>query len=191
MGEGGAVDRQADRLRARGQDERAPRDRAAALGAHGARGGVDGDHGIVGDELDLLLAQRLFGAERDPLLGGRPREVVLRQVRPIDGARQLPADERDRAGVPFAPQRLRARGPGQARADDDDGGGAGGRRRARPERALRADLHQAPSLFTSKHAMGDSAGPPSTAPVRKSKHAWCHGQRTVAPVTSPSARGPP
>ena len=37
----------------------------------------------------------------------------------------------------------------------------------------------------------DSAGARSASPVRRLKHAWCHGQRTVSPTIAPSASGPP
>jgi hypothetical protein len=47
-----------------------------------------------------------------------------------------------------------------------------------------------PARSTWKHEMGLSAGAPSGWPVRRSKQAWCHGQRTVSPTTSPSASGP-
>ena len=38
--------------------------------------------------------------------------------------------------------------------------------------------------------MGLSAGALTASPVRKLKHAWCHGQRTVSPTIALAARGP-
>jgi hypothetical protein len=43
---------------------------------------------------------------------------------------------------------------------------------------------------TSQHAIGLSAGARRASPVRKSKQAWCQGQRTVSPTRRPSPRGP-
>jgi len=48
-----------------------------------------------------------------------------------------------------------------------------------------------PSTSVDQHAMGPSAGALTASPVRKLKHAWCHGQRTVSSTISPSASGPP
>ncbi len=41
-----------------------------------------------------------------------------------------------------------------------------------------------------QHATGLSAGARTASPVRRLKHAWCHGQRTVSSTISPSASGP-
>ena len=41
-----------------------------------------------------------------------------------------------------------------------------------------------------QQAIGLSAGACSASPVRRSKQAWCQGQRTVPSATTPSASGP-
>ena len=41
-----------------------------------------------------------------------------------------------------------------------------------------------------RRTTASSAGARTASPVRRLKHAWCHGHRIVSPTTSPSASGP-
>ena len=120
-----------------GDQERAVRQGAAA-GADHARRRIDGLGGRV-DDLDPERAQRVRGAEEDPLLGRGAGEVVLRQVGAIDRVGALGADQRDRARVAVLAQGLDAGHAGGAAADDDDRRRRAGRGRGGRRRALRAD----------------------------------------------------
>ena len=67
-----------------------------------------------------MLSEELRRAQRDPLLGRVPRQVVLREIRPVDGRRGIGADQSETAAIAFAAERFRggvARGAG---ADDHD-----------------------------------------------------------------------
>jgi hypothetical protein len=46
-----------------------------------------------------------------------------------------------------------------------------------------------PRRSTAQHGNADSAGAAVASPLRTSKRAWCHGQRTSQPSTRPSISG--
>ncbi len=77
-------------------------------------------HPRASGQLDALLPEEGRGAQRQPLLGRGPREVVLREVGPVDGRRRIGAQEVDLAGVTLAAQRRRGGAACGARAHDDD-----------------------------------------------------------------------
>ena len=125
----GARNGEPDGIRAGGQKQRAVPERAPGREAHFAPSDVDcGDLDLV-DEVDALSGIEVAAAQRHPFLRRSPGEIVLAQVRPIDG--RLRAGHRDRLLVALPAQLLGAgiaRGSG---SDDDDALRSGGRTRLR------------------------------------------------------------
>ncbi len=85
----GALDGESNRLGSRGEHERSPVDRASARKVHFAVGKGDRFCGIVCEKLDVVFAQCLGRAQRNPLFGSGAGEVVLGKIGPIDRAREL------------------------------------------------------------------------------------------------------
>ena len=116
-----------DGIRAGGQEQRAVPERPPGREPHLAPSDVDcGDLDLV-DEIDALCGIEVAAAQRHPFLRRSPGEIVLAQVRPIDG--RLRADHRDRFLVALPAQLLGAgiaRGSG---SDDHDALRSGGRPR--------------------------------------------------------------
>ena len=113
---------------------------------------------------DLLLAEERGRAQRHPLFGRVARQVVLRQVRAIDGRRFVGAEQQDLAVVALAAQRLGRRFARRARADDGDGP----QRRAAPQRhrsaRARADADQA--VGDARPRSRGSGSAPGRGPAR-------------------------
>jgi hypothetical protein len=89
------------------------------------------DRGIH-EELDPFFRVVLGRPQGNPGLFRRPRQVVLRKIRPVARRRIVGADERDRPLVALAPEHVRRGQTGGSTSDDDDGG-----RDARTDRRLR------------------------------------------------------
>ena len=137
----GARDRQPDRLGARGQQQRLPLDRRPVAQRRDAPARVDRGDAGAHPQIDPVLGIELARAQRDPFLGGGPREIVLREVGAIVGWVGVGPDQHDGSLVALPAQHLRCGMAGRAGADDQDrrrGGGRGGDRRG----ALAGDANQ-------------------------------------------------
>ena len=116
----GARDRQADRLGAGCEQQPIVRNLAPVGERDLARARVDTGDVRLETQVDAVLGIEAFRAQRHPILRRVAREIVLGEVRPVDGRRVVIAQHDDAALVLLAPQHLRSRETGGASADDDD-----------------------------------------------------------------------
>jgi hypothetical protein len=189
---------QVHRLGARREEQRVERERVAALDLETARRHVDARRAAAHD-LDAMLRVESRRPERDPLLGCVAGEIVLGEVRRSYGASASSSTMVTAPVEPAPAQHLRRGGARRARTDDDDVSQR--RRQCGAPRIGRREgiaLHLSvtttfsPRRSTRQHATGESAGRRERlAGVRRLKHAWCQGQRTVSPTIAPSESGPP
>src|SRR5262245_428180 len=84
----------------------------------------------MGDEVDAPLRVVLGRPQGDPGLLSRAREVILREVRPVDGRRLVGADQGDGPVISLAAQHVCGGQAGCSCAHDNDGRGRSCRRGA-------------------------------------------------------------
>jgi hypothetical protein len=80
-------------VRASGEQQRAIAELLAALASQSTAAGVDAVCAIVHRKVDVHLTIKRRVTQRYPLLGRVAREVILREVRPVDRARQFVSDQ--------------------------------------------------------------------------------------------------
>ena len=116
----GARDRQADRLGAGREQQPVVGDRAP-VGEHDlARTRIDAGDVRLEPQIDAVLGIEAVRAQRHPILRRAAGEIVLGQVRPVDGRRIVVAQHDDAALIVLAPEHLGRREAGRAAADDHD-----------------------------------------------------------------------
>ena len=102
--------------RAGGQHQRAVGQLPPAGQGHGLPGGVERAAGSPRAKVDALLGVELGRAQRHPLLGSGPGQVVLGQVRSVHRSGRLVAHQGHRTGEPLPAQGLGTGRPGGSRA---------------------------------------------------------------------------
>ena len=105
----GARDRQANRLGAGGEQQPVVRDLAPVGERDLARTRVDTGDVRLEPQVDAVLRIEAVRTQRHPILGRLAGEVVLGEVRPVDGRRVVIAQHDDAALVLLAPQISRPR----------------------------------------------------------------------------------
>jgi hypothetical protein len=115
-----AGDRKADGIGARRDEERIPSEIAPVLQKHALLRDLDRRDLRAELEIDHLRRVPLGRLEWDPLFERVSGEVVLREVRAIDGRRVIGAKQRDRAHEVFAPEAVGRGHSGSTGSDDHD-----------------------------------------------------------------------
>ena len=180
-----------DRIRTRREQQLVVAVRAPACHRHLLAGDVQGEHPLAEHQVDPVLVEELARAQRQPLLRRAACEVVLGQVRAIHRQGGVSADQLQLSAVALAAQRLARNVTGRTGAHDDNPA----RRASADSPAAQAPAGACPPARARPPASPRSRGSRSAlaavaAPVRRSKHAWCHGQRSVPSLSRPSASGP-
>ena len=130
-------------------------------------------------------------AQRQPFLRRAAGEIVLRQVRPVD-RRRIVAAQHDDAALVFPPPQHLGRSESRRAAADDHDPPRLIRLRARPcfgpgalltHDDLSVALIHPPNIDRTQRRRAQGS------PVRRSKQAWCQGQRTVPSTMSPPRAG--
>ena len=116
----GARDRQADRLGAGRQQQAVVGDLAAIGEDHLAGTRIDGGDVRLETKIDGVVGIEVVAAQRNPFLGRVAGEVILGEVRPIDGCYVIIAQHDDAALVVLPPQHFRSGETGSAAAHDHD-----------------------------------------------------------------------
>ena len=186
---------QADGLGARRDEQRAERIRSGRRPARSRPRALQRRHARTEEKNRFAARCRTsVRPERDPVFLRRARQIVLRQIRAIARrCRAVRADHRDGPSYPLAaacqprrglPRRLRQSRSTPARPSRP------GRRRGAVREFL-ADEQRVAALLHSPARHRIESRCTNASPVFRSKHAWCHGHRTVPPTINPSraARG--
>ncbi len=127
------------RARSRGEEERAVRQLGSVVQSDLPTAGIDRRHPRPTAQLDAALRVELGRMQRDPLLGSAPREVILRQIRPVVRHVRVGIDDGDRPGVALSTEGLRGAVPRGTASHDDDALG-----RVRPPRGPAGGLTPGP-----------------------------------------------
>ena len=105
-----------------GRDEKCIEcDAAAVRQRDGPFDGIDRHDARAQPHVDLLLRVKVGRAQRNPILGGRACEIILRQIGPVIGQGVIGAQNRHAAAEAVPTEHLCGRISGSAAANDNDG----------------------------------------------------------------------
>jgi hypothetical protein len=155
-------------------------------------GRIQARHAHSEFQADAVFLVKTGGFDEDPILRHLSGEVVLGKVRPIDRRLGIGGENRDVAAEALLAEALRRRKPRGAATNDNETADELGLTWARLGLASFSRTKMwSPTVSTRQVATGSKAGARIASPVRRLKQAWCQGQRTVSPDSTPLPRGPP